>query len=307
MDHHRVVIIGAGAAGYTAAIYTARASLKTTVIGGQQLGGQLSTTSEVENFPGFPEGIMGPDLMSKMQEQAKKFGAELIYNSVDNIDMEARPFTVFCGSQQYQAEAIILATGASARWLGIPGEQKYVGKGYSSCATCDGFFFRGKEVMIVGGGDSAMEEANFLTKFANKVFVVHRGDSLRASKIMQDRAMLNPKIEFIWNSAIIALHGDTVLEKVTLQDTQTGKEKEMLINGVFVAIGHTPNTGFVKGKITLNEAGYIVPATRTMTNVEGVFAAGDVVDMIYRQAISAAGDGCRAAIDCVRWLEGQYE
>jgi thioredoxin reductase (NADPH) len=305
MSGKRVVILGSGSAGYTAAIYASRANLDTTILSGDEIGGQLGTTSDVENFPGWPEGILGPELMEKMKKQAERFGTKMKSSLAKSIDMSKQPFVIDTGDEKIEADALIVCTGAKARWLGLEGEKKYIGHGYTSCATCDGFFYRGKEVIVVGGGDSAMEEATFLTKFASKVYVVHRRDELRASKIMQDRALNHEKIEFIWNSSISKFHGEEKIESVTLKDTQTGEEKDMNIDGVFVAIGHQPVTEFLGGQISLDDAGYIVPQERTMTNVPGVFAAGDVVDTVYRQAITAAGMGCQAAIDAERWLEDQ--
>lgn len=302
---HKVIILGSGAAGYTAAIYAARANLDVSLIAGPEPGGQLATTTEVENFPGFPEGIMGPELMqNNMKKQAERFGTTMVADIITEVDLSKRPFTLKSQSSSYECDALILATGASAKWLGLPDEKKYIGKGYSSCATCDGFFYKNKQVIIVGGGDSAMEEANFLTKFAEKVYVVHRRDTLKASKIMQDRAQANPKIEFIWNSEIKEFIGMEKMEGVKLYNNKTDEYSEMKIDGVFAAIGHHPNTEFLGGQITLDPAGYIVPSSKTMTNIPGVFAAGDVVDTVYRQAITAAGEGCKAAIDAERWLEG---
>lgn len=305
MSKKRVVVLGSGSAGYTAAIYASRANLETTILSGDEVGGQLGTTSEVENFPGWPEGILGPELMEKMKQQAQRFGTTMKTGLAKSIDTSSQPFVIDTGDEKIEADAIIVCTGAKARWLGIEGEKKYIGHGYSSCATCDGFFYRDKEVIIVGGGDSAMEEATFLTKFASKVYVVHRRNELRASKIMQERALNHEKIEFIWNSAISQFHGDEKVEAVTIKNTENGEEKQMNIDGVFVAIGHQPVTDFLGGQITLDDAGYIVPSERTLTNIPGIFAAGDVVDTVYRQAITAAGMGCQAAIDCERWLEDQ--
>lgn len=301
---HKIIILGSGAAGYTAAIYAARADLETILIAGPEPGGQLALTTEVENFPGFPEGIMGPELMEvKMKKQAERFGTKMISDVIKEVDLNKAPFTLKSNENEYQCDALIIATGASAKWLGLEGEKKYVGKGYSSCATCDGFFYKNKELIVVGGGDSAMEEATFLTKFASKVYLVHRREELRASKIMQERAKANEKIEFLWNTEITELIGDEKVEAVKLYNNKTEETKEMEIGGVFVAIGHNPNTKFLGGQITTDESGYIVPQEKTMTNVAGVFAAGDVVDTVYRQAITAAGEGCKAAIDAERWLD----
>jgi thioredoxin reductase (NADPH) len=308
-----IIIIGSGPAGLTAAIYTARANLKPLVIEGEisstgdQPGGQLMLTTEVENFPGFEHGIQGPELMTTMRAQAERFGAEMLTAKVTRVDFSSRPFSVFVDETEYQAKAIIISTGARSLMLNLPAEQRLLGHGLSTCATCDGFFFRGKEIAVVGGGDSALEEANFLTKFASKVTVVHRRDSLRASKIMQDRALANPKIEFKWNSTVVDLVGETSLEAAVLEDTVTGERSTLPVSGLFIAIGHVPNTDLFKGQIELDGQGYLatVPG-RSLTNVEGVFGCGDVQDKTYRQAITAAGSGCMAAIDSERWLETQH-
>ena len=299
-----VIIIGSGPAGLTAALYTARADLKPLMFEGLEPGGQLMLTTEVENFPGFPDGRLGPELMADMRKQAERFGAELVAANVSSVDFSAgSPHTVVVGDEVFKARTIIISTGATARWLNLPNEQRLIGRGVSSCATCDGFFFRDKELVVVGGGDSAMEEATFLTKFATKVTVVHRRDELRASKIMQDRALNNPKIEFIWNAEVVDVIGDELLEAVRLRDTITGAEREYATDGLFLAIGHDPTTSLFKGKLDLDAEGYIVvQEPSTATSVPGVFAAGDVVDHIYRQAITAAGMGCKAAIDAERFL-----
>ncbi len=308
-----VIIVGSGPAGLTAAIYTARANLIPLVIEGEisstgdQPGGQLMLTTEVENFPGFEHGIQGPELMTTMRAQAERFGAELLTAKVTRVDFSSRPYSVFVGEDEYRAHAVIISTGARSLMLNLPAEQKLLGHGLSTCATCDGFFFRGKEIAVVGGGDSAMEEANFLTKFASKVTVVHRRDTLRASKIMQDRAMANSKIEFKWNSQVVDLLGEQSLEGAVLEDTVTGERSTLPVTGLFVAIGHVPNTDLFKGQIDLDDQGYLVTIPgRSLTNLDGVFGCGDVQDHIYRQAITAAGSGCMAAIDAERWLESQH-
>ena len=303
-DPRDVIIIGSGPAGLTAALYTARADLHPLMIEGRASGGQLMLTTEVENFPGFPEGIMGPALMADMRRQAERFGTEFLTADVDKVDLASgSPFRVTVGDQEYRARAIIIATGATARWLDIPGEQELIGRGVSSCATCDGFFFRDRRLIVVGGGDSAMEEAIFLTKFASRVTVVHRRDELRASKVMADRAMANDKIDFIWNAQVIELLGQESLTGVVLQDTIDGSRRELPADGLFVAIGHDPATSLFTGQLDLDDAGYILAkGASTHTSVPGVFAAGDVVDHTYRQAITAAGMGCKAAIDAEHFL-----
>ena len=313
MTHHRVLIIGSGPAGLTAAIYTARANLAPLIIEGEpsstsdQPGGQLMLTTEVENYPGFPMGIMGPELMANFRDQAMRFGAEFVTAKATNIDFSERPFKVWSHDTLYTADSIIVSTGAQSLMLGLPEEQHLLGHGLSTCATCDGFFFRNHEIIVVGGGDSAVEEATFLTKFASKVTMVHRRDSLRASKIMQDRAFANPKIEMHWNATVTALHGDERLTGATLTDVNTGEETFMPVTGLFVAIGHRPNTDLFKGVLEMEDNGYLVTKPdSTYTNIEGVFACGDVQDHTYRQAITAAGSGCMAAIDCERWLESQH-
>jgi len=305
--HEKLVIIGAGPAGLTAALYAARADLNPMVFEGVHAGGQLMITTDVENYPGFPDGILGPELMDKFRKQTEKFGTRLRQVDVTEVDFSVRPFKINVGADEYTADAVIIASGANATWLGIPGEKKLTGKGVSACATCDGFFFRGQELIVVGGGDTAMEEALFLTKFASKVTIVHRRDELRASKIMAARVEQNPKIDMNWNSVVTEIHGDELVSGVTLEDTVTGKSSEMPIGGVFVAIGHKPTTDLFIDELDLDENGYLVIADSggTRTSVEGVFAAGDVVDHVYRQAVTAAGTGCMAAIDAERWLAHQ--
>jgi thioredoxin reductase (NADPH) len=305
-DVRNVIVIGSGPAGYTAALYAARANLEPLVLKGLEAGGQLMLTTEVENYPGFIDGIMGPELMEQFEKQATRFGAEILAVHVTEVDLSARPFTVKAGDQTWQTETIIVATGASAKWLDIPGEQQLRGRGVSACATCDGFFFKDRELMVVGGGDSAMEEATFLTKFASKVTIVHRREEFRASKIMQDRALSNPKIEVAWNATIDEIHGENEVTGVTLRDTVTGEIRDVATDGVFMAIGHTPNTALFEGALDLDDGGYVLVAEpRTDTSVEGVFAAGDVTDTIYKQAVTAAGQGCKAAIDAERFLEAK--
>ena len=310
---HNVIIIGSGPAGLTAAIYAARANLAPLVFEGEpssssdQPGGQLMLTTDVENFPGFPEGVMGPDLMMKFRDQAARFNTTFITEKVTKVDFSKRPFTVWVRDTQYSAQTIIVSTGAQSIMLGLESETRLIGHGLSTCATCDGFFFRGQEIVVVGGGDSALEEAIFLTKFASKVILVHRRDTLRASKIMQDRARSNPKIEFKWNSKVTELLGTEKLNGVGIVDTVTGERSQLNVTGLFIAIGHRPNTDLFKGVLEMEDTGYL--KTRpgsSYTNVPGVFACGDVQDHTYRQAITAAGSGCIAAIDCERWLESQH-
>jgi thioredoxin reductase (NADPH) len=317
VSHHEVVIIGSGPAGLTAAIYAARADLAPLVIEGEpsstsdQPGGQLMLTTEVENFPGFPEGIMGPQLMADMRAQAARFGAEIITAKVSRVDLVERPFRIWVGDPEaaeptHTADAVVVSTGARSVMLGLDAEQRLIGHGLSTCATCDGFFFRDQEIAVVGGGDSALEEAGFLTKFAAKVTIVHRRDELRASKIMQKRAFDNPKVEFAWNTVVDDVLGESKVEGLAVRDTLTGESRTLPVTGVFIAIGHRPNTDLFIGQLAMDEAGYLITGTdRSTTNVEGVFACGDVQDHTYRQAITAAASGCMAAIDAERWLESR--
>ena len=312
-QHHRVIIVGSGPAGLTAAIYTARASLQPFVIEGEpsstsdQPGGQLMLTTEVENFPGFPEGIMGPELMGRFRDQAERFGATFLTSKVTKVEFGERPLRVHVRDEVYTADSVIVSTGAQSLMLGLEAEERLIGRGLSTCATCDGFFFRGKEIAVVGGGDSAIEEATFLTKFATKVSLIVRRDALRASKIMQERALNNPKIEIVWNSVVSRINGSDSLESVELTDTVTGATRTLDVTGLFIAIGHRPNTDVFKGVLDMEDSGYLITRPdSTYTNIPGVFACGDVKDHTYRQAITAAGSGCMAAIDAERWLEAQH-
>jgi len=305
-DTRSVIIIGSGPSGLTAAVYAARANLAPLVIEGFEAGGQLMLTTEVENYPGFVDGIMGPELMEQMRKQAARFGAEYLSENVTSVDFSASPFEIHLSGSSFRAHAVIIATGAQARMLGVPGEKELLGRGVSTCATCDGFFFRDQELIVVGGGDSALEEAIFLTKFASRVTVVHRRDELRASKIMRDRAFANPKIDFVWNSTVSEVYGDKKVDGAHLFNLETGGTSSIEVGGLFVAIGHLPSTSLFEGQIDLAEGYISIPADDTQTSVPGVFAAGDVVDFRYRQAITAAGMGCMAAIDAERYLESLH-
>jgi len=308
MEKVRVVIIGSGPAGLTAALYTARAQLSTVVITGSRLGGQIATTHDVDNFPGFPEGVQGPELAERMRAQAERFGARFDYDLVTEVDFSrGTPFIVKTHGTTYSADAVIVTIGASPRQLGIPGENEFIGRGVSYCATCDGFFFRGKEIIVVGGGDSALQEAIFLTKFANSVTIVHRRDELRASIALQTRAFANPKIRFLWNTVVDEIKGTDTVHAVTLRDVQTGETREHPIDGVFVFIGYTPNSAVFGGQIETDAAGYVIVDERMRTNVEGVFAGGEIHDDVFRQAVTAAGQGCAAALMAINWLGEREE
>ena len=306
MNQEDLIIIGSGPAGHTAALYASRANLDPLMFEGSVSGGQLMITTDVENYPGFPDGILGPELMEKFRKQSERFGTRMRAVDVTSVDFSSRPFRISASGDEFEANAVIVSTGATAKWLGIPGEVNLTGKGVSACATCDGFFFRDQELVVVGGGDTAMEEALFLTKFASKVTVVHRRDEFRASKIMADRVLSHDKIEVVWNTVVTEIHGDSSVTGVTLEDVNTGEARQFSTDGVFIAIGHKPNTDIFADQLECDENGYIVvePGT-TRTSVEGVFAAGDVADHIYRQAVTAAGTGCMAAIDAERWLANQ--
>jgi len=312
-NHHKIAIIGSGPAGLTAALYAARANLHPIVFEGIQPGGQLTITTEVENYPGFAKGIMGPDLMEIFREQAQRFGAKSVHKNITKVDFSRRPLRLWSDEEEYAADAVIVATGASAKLLDLPLEKEYMGYGVSACATCDGFFFKNQEVIVVGGGDTAIEEATFLTKFASKVTIVHRRNELRASKIMQDRAFKNPKIAFIWDSVVNEIlgkseNGKRSLTGVKLKNVKTGAESTLQTDGLFVGIGHRPNTELFKGQLDMNSVGYLVTNEHsTKTNIPGVFAAGDVADSVYRQAVTAAGTGCMAAIDAERFLESRHD
>lgn len=306
MERRKVIIIGTGPAGLTAAIYAARADLKPLVLEGHEPGGQLTLTTEVENFPGFEQGVMGPELMANMKKQAARFNAEFLPVLCTDVDLSKRPFKVTADNgQAYEADTVIISTGASAKWLGLPNEKELTGRGVSTCATCDGFFYRDKIVHVVGGGDTAMEDATFITKFAKKVYIIHRKDTLRASKPMQERAFKNPKIEFLWDSVVTEISSnESGVSAITVENLKTGEKQKRETDGLFYAIGHQPNTGFLKGQIDLDEHGFIKTKNGPETNIPGVFACGDVQDSYYRQAITAAGSGCQAAIKAERYLEG---
>ena len=300
--HRRVVIIGSGPAGLTAAIYAARANLEPLVIAGNVPMGQLMITSDVENYPGFPDGIQGPELMGKFREQAERFGSTIIERDATRVDLSERPFGIWVGEDEFRADALIIASGASALWLGLPSEEEFRGRGVSACATCDGFFFRGREIAVVGGGDTALEEATFLTRFADKITMLVRRDEFRGSRIMQERALRDPKIEVLWNKEVTEVKGDMTVNALTLRDTVSGEQSELAVQGLFIAIGYKPNTDLFAGQLDIGPGGYLEVVGETGSKVDGVFIAGDVHDHHYRQAVTAAGDGCKAAIDAERWL-----
>lgn len=302
---HKVIIIGSGSAGLTAAIYAARGGIEPVVVPGNEPGGQLILTTDVENFPGFPDGIKGPDLMENMRKQAERFGTQFVDGAVTSIDFSSKPFKVTVGDQTLTSETVIIATGSSAMWLGLDSEKRLKGKGVSACATCDGFFFKGKDVVVVGGGEVALEEALFLAKLTKSVKVIHRRDELRAMRIMQQRAFSNPKISFVWNSVVEEILGEKKVESVRIKNVQTGEKSEIKCDAVFVAIGHKPNTEIFRGYVELDSKGYVMKYEESKTSVEGVFVAGDVYDYTYRQAVTAAGSGCKAAIDLIRYLESK--
>jgi thioredoxin reductase (NADPH) len=305
MHMERVIILGSGCAGYTAAVYTSRANLNPLLLAGIDIGGQLALTTDVENYPGFPGGIMGPKLMEMMREQAVRFGTRIVYERAAEVDFKRRPFIIKTDDAEYETQTVIICTGASPRKLNVPGEQDFSGYGVSYCATCDGAFFKNQDLAVVGGGDTAMEEAIFLTRHAKRVYVIHRRDSLRASKIMQERALKNPKIEFVWNSVVTLVHGESMaMNALTIKNLETNEESKRPMGGLFVAIGHDPNTQLFRGQLELDENGYIVTNDRQHTSIEGVFAAGDAQDHVYRQAVTAAGTGCAAAIEAERHLSG---
>jgi thioredoxin reductase (NADPH) len=303
--HAKMIIVGSGPAGLTAAVYASRANLAPIVIGGYVPGGQLMITTDVENYPGFPDGIQGPELMELFRRQAERFGSRIVDADIDRVDFSSRPFRLWAAGTEYTADSVVVATGASALWLGLENETRLRGRGVSACATCDGFFFRGREVVVVGGGDTALEEATFLTKFATKVTVVHRRDQLRATKIMARRAFENPKVDFVWNAEVIDVLGNEVVEGVRMRDTETGGVSDLSTQGLFLAIGYRPNTEAFRDWLEVDKKGYLVVHDETRSRIDGVFIAGDVHDHRYRQAVTAAGDGCKAAIDAERWLESQ--
>jgi len=305
--HHRLIILGSGPAGYTAAIYAARANLTPVVIQGQQAGGQLTTTTDVDNYPGYKDGVQGPEMMEDFKAQAERFGTEMIWDHINEADLSKRPFTLKGDDGTYSCDALIIATGASAKYLGLPSEDEFAGRGVSACATCDGFFYRGKDVAVVGGGDTAVEEALYLANLCNKVTLVHRRDALRAEPIMQDKLLATENIEVAWNSTTDSILGDeSGVTGIRLNSTLDGSSRDLDVHGVFIAIGHKPNTDFLVGKLDMDETGYLITAGKsTATSVEGVFAAGDVADPVYRQAVTSAGEGCKAALDAERWLAAQ--